>query len=43
MAPASPVTVARKRVLVLGGGFAGVETATELAPSGRFDVTLVCV
>jgi sulfide:quinone oxidoreductase len=32
---------ARKRALVLGGGFAGVEAAAELARSGRFDVTLI--
>lgn len=31
----------RKRTLVIGGGFAGVEAATALAKSGRFDVTLV--
>ncbi|MFN8631389.1 MAG: FAD-dependent oxidoreductase [Chloroflexota bacterium] len=36
-APAS----ARKQALVLGGGFAGVEAASALARSGRFEVTLV--
>ena len=30
-----------KRVLVLGGGFAGVQTAIELQKSARFKVTLV--
>ncbi|MCE1198898.1 MAG: FAD-dependent oxidoreductase [Marinilabiliales bacterium] len=30
-----------KRILVLGGGFAGVQTAIELQKSGRFRVTLV--
>ena len=34
-------TANRKRALVLGGGFAGVEAATELAKDGGFDVTLV--
>ncbi len=36
-----PAATDRKRALVLGGGFAGVEAAAELAKSGRFDVTLV--
>jgi sulfide:quinone oxidoreductase len=31
----------RKRALVLGGGFAGVEAAADLQRSGRFAVTLV--
>jgi sulfide:quinone oxidoreductase len=31
----------RKRALVVGGGFAGVEAATALHRAGRFDVTLV--
>jgi sulfide:quinone oxidoreductase len=31
----------RKHVLVLGGGFAGVQAAIELTRKGRFDVTLV--
>ncbi len=30
-----------KRVLILGGGFAGIQTAIELQKSGRFKVTLV--
>ena len=30
-----------KKVLILGGGFAGVQTAIQLQKSGRFDVTLV--
>lgn len=30
-----------KKVLILGGGFAGVQTAIELQKSGQFDVTLV--
>ncbi|MBL7968136.1 MAG: FAD-dependent oxidoreductase [Prolixibacteraceae bacterium] len=30
-----------KRVLILGGGFAGIQTAIELQKSGRFQVTLV--
>ena len=30
-----------KKVVVLGGGFAGVEAATDLQKSGLFDVTLV--
>jgi sulfide:quinone oxidoreductase len=30
-----------KQALVIGGGFAGVEAATELQKSGGFDVTLV--
>lgn len=30
-----------KRVLILGGGFAGVQTAIELQKSGQFKVTLV--
>ncbi len=38
---AEPAATGRKRALVLGGGFAGVEAAAELAKSGRFDVTLV--
>jgi NADH dehydrogenase len=31
----------RERVLVLGGGFAGVKTALELSEDDRFDVTLL--
>lgn len=31
----------KKKVVVLGGGFAGVEAAIELQKSNRFDVTLV--
>jgi sulfide:quinone oxidoreductase len=31
----------RKRALVIGGGFAGVEAATDLRKAGGFDVTLV--
>ena len=31
----------KKRVLILGGGFAGIQTAIELQKSGRFKVTLV--
>ena len=34
-------TAGRKRALVLGGGFAGVEAAGALAASGDFDVTLI--
>jgi len=30
-----------KKILILGGGFAGVQTAIELQKSGRFKVTLV--
>jgi len=30
-----------KKVLILGGGFAGIQTAIELQKSGRFQVTLV--
>lgn len=30
-----------KRVLILGGGFAGLQTAIELQKNGNFDVTLV--
>ncbi len=30
-----------KRVLILGGGFAGIQTAIELQKSGQFQVTLV--
>ncbi len=30
-----------KKVLILGGGFAGVQTAIELQKNGSFDVTLV--
>jgi sulfide:quinone oxidoreductase len=30
-----------KRVLILGGGFAGLQTAIELQKNGRFEVTLV--
>ena len=30
-----------KKVLILGGGFAGVETAIDLQKSKMFDVTLV--
>lgn len=30
-----------KRVLILGGGFAGIQTAIELQKSGQFKVTLV--
>jgi sulfide:quinone oxidoreductase len=30
-----------KKVLILGGGFAGVQTAIELQKEGKFDVTLV--
>jgi sulfide:quinone oxidoreductase len=30
-----------KRVLILGGGFAGIQTAIELQKSGHFQVTLV--
>ena len=30
-----------KKVLILGGGFAGVQTAIELQKSGQFEVTLV--
>ncbi len=30
-----------KRVLILGGGFAGIQTAIELQKSGKFKVTLV--
>lgn len=30
-----------KKILILGGGFAGVQTAIELQKKGRFDVTLV--
>jgi len=30
-----------KKVLILGGGFAGIHTAIQLQKSGRFDVTLV--
>jgi sulfide:quinone oxidoreductase len=32
---------ARRRALVIGGGFAGVEAATALQKAGGFDVTLV--
>ena len=41
MAAASGTAEGRKRALVLGGGFAGVEAAVELQKSGRFSVTLV--
>ena len=30
-----------KKVLILGGGFAGVETAIDLQKTKKFDVTLV--
>ena len=30
-----------KRVLILGGGFAGIQTAIELQKSGKFNVILV--
>ncbi|MEI6677063.1 MAG: FAD-dependent oxidoreductase, partial [Mariniphaga sp.] len=30
-----------KKVLILGGGFAGVQTAIELQKSKQFEVTLV--
>lgn len=30
-----------KKVLILGGGFAGVQTAIELQKKGKFDITLV--
>lgn len=30
-----------KKVIILGGGFAGVQTAIELQKSGKFKVTLV--
>src|SRR5450830_726352 len=30
-----------KKVLILGGGFAGIQTAIELQKSGKFKVTLV--
>src|SRR5665648_1044347 len=30
-----------KKVLILGGGFAGIQTAIQLQKSGRFEVTLV--
>ena len=30
-----------KKVLILGGGFAGVQTAIDLQKNGNFDVTLV--
>jgi len=30
-----------KKVLILGGGFAGIQTAIQLHKNGRFDVTLV--
>jgi len=30
-----------KKVIILGGGFAGIQTAIELQKSGRFNVTLV--
>jgi len=30
-----------KKVLILGGGFAGIQTAIQLQKSGHFDVTLV--
>jgi len=30
-----------KKVLILGGGFAGIQTAIQLQKSGRFNVTLV--
>jgi sulfide:quinone oxidoreductase len=30
-----------KKVLILGGGFAGIQTAIELQKSGKFNVTLV--
>ena len=33
--------VMMKKALVLGGGFAGVQSAIELQKSGKFDVTLV--
>lgn len=39
--PAATTPTGRKRVLVLGGGFAGVEAASDLGKSGLFDVTLV--
>jgi len=34
-------TPGRKRAVVIGGGFAGIEAATELQKAGGFDVTLV--
>ncbi len=37
--PATPAT--RKRALVIGGGFGGVQAATALARHERFDVTLI--
>ena len=30
-----------KKVLILGGGFAGIQTAIQLQKSGKFKVTLV--
>ena len=30
-----------KKVLILGGGFAGIQTAIELQKQGKFDITLV--
>ena len=30
-----------KQILILGGGFAGIQTAIELQKSGKFKVTLV--
>jgi sulfide:quinone oxidoreductase len=40
--PAAGATAThRKRALVVGGGFAGVEAATDLQKSGGFDVTLI--
>jgi sulfide:quinone oxidoreductase len=38
---AGAVAIHRRRALVVGGGFAGVEAATDLQASGGFDVTLV--
>jgi sulfide:quinone oxidoreductase len=41
MAPTPASGEARKKAVVLGGGFAGIEAASALARSGRFEVTLV--
>ncbi len=41
MASSGAATIGRKRAVVLGGGFAGVEAAADLQRSGRFEVTLV--
>jgi sulfide:quinone oxidoreductase len=38
---AGAIATHRKRALVVGGGFAGVEAATDLQKSGGFDVTLI--